>query len=229
MKNIFLTLIFLLTLGQVVMAQDQPLSELTKNMSVIIDGRILKENRDTLIGIDKVVEYATIIKDKEKMVRFGVQNENGIMVIITKSQSKSPDNVQMKDMLVKMGIEDSTVFKDIPGSVNDSLKKVHDFASIEHVPEFPGGFKAFYKYLGNNIRYPRDAQRAKVQGTVLLSFVIERDGSITDVELLKGVMESLDEEAIRVVSASPKWNPGMQDNRLVRVKFNINVNFHLGK
>jgi TonB family protein len=77
------------------------------------------------------------------------------------------------------------------------------------------------------MRYPRDARRAKVQGAVFLSFVVERDGSITDVELVKGVMESLDEEAIRVVSASPKWIPGRQDNREVRVKYKINVNFTL--
>ena len=130
-------------------------------------------------------------------------------------------------MLAKMGLEVKVKNNDIPVSAYDSLSKTFDFVTIEHQPEFPGGFKGFYKYLSENMRYPRDARRAKVQGAVFLSFVVERDGSITDVELVKGGMESLDEEAIRVVSASPKWIPGRQDNREVRVKYKINVSFTL--
>jgi hypothetical protein len=121
MKNIFLTLIFLVMLGSAAMAQEQPISELSKNMSVIIDGRLLKENRDILIGLDQAVESVTIIKEKEKMARFGVLNENGLMVIITKIQSRSADNIQMKDMLAKMGLEAKVKYNDIPVSAYDSL------------------------------------------------------------------------------------------------------------
>jgi protein TonB len=105
--------------------------------------------------------------------------------------------------------------------------KVYDFVSIEKQPEFPGGISKFYGYLGKAIKYPPMAQENNVQGKVFLSFVVEKDGKLTDITVTRGLGSGTDEEAIRVLKASPRWNPGIQNGKPVRVKYNINVNFTL--
>ncbi|WP_184465066.1 M56 family metallopeptidase [Pedobacter sp. AK013] len=110
---------------------------------------------------------------------------------------------------------------------SENTDKVYDFVSIEKQPEFPGGITKFYKYIGSNIKYPKLAQENNVQGKVFLSFVVEKDGSLTDIQIARGLGSGTDEEAIRVLKESPKWNPGIQNGLAVRVKYNINVNFTL--
>ncbi|PWS28084.1 energy transducer TonB [Pedobacter yonginense] len=105
--------------------------------------------------------------------------------------------------------------------------KVYDFVSIEKQPEYPGGIAKFYGYLGKAIKYPPMAQENNVQGKVFLSFVVEKDGKLTDITVTRGLGSGTDEEAIRVLKASPRWNPGIQNGKPVRVKYNINVNFTL--
>jgi protein TonB len=101
------------------------------------------------------------------------------------------------------------------------------FTVVEQQPEFPGGTAEMYKYLGKNIKYPSAASRANVSGRVFMSFVVNTDGSIQDVAVLKGLGFGCDEEAIRVVKAMPKWKPGKQSGRAVRVKYNLPINFQL--
>lgn len=101
------------------------------------------------------------------------------------------------------------------------------FTAVEQNPEFPGGAAEMYKYLSKNIRYPGAASRANIQGRVFLQFVVNTDGSITDVEVVKGVGFGCDEEAVRVVKSMPKWKPGRQSGRAVRVKYTLPVNFQL--
>jgi protein TonB len=105
--------------------------------------------------------------------------------------------------------------------------KVYDFVSIEKQPEYPGGLPKFYAYLSKAIKYPPMAQENNVQGKVFLSFVVERDGKLTDIQVTRGLGSGTDEEAIRVLKASPRWIPGIQNGKPVRVKYNINVNFTL--
>ncbi len=101
------------------------------------------------------------------------------------------------------------------------------FTAVEQQPEFPGGTTEMYKYLNKNIKYPGAASRANVSGRVFLQFVVNIDGSITDVEVVKGVGFGCDEEAVRVVKGMPKWKPGRQSGRAVRVKYTLPVNFQL--
>ncbi|MFD2582864.1 TonB family protein [Pedobacter vanadiisoli] len=110
---------------------------------------------------------------------------------------------------------------------SENIDKVYDFVSIEKQPEFPGGIAKFYKYIGGSIKYPKLAQENNVQGKVFLSFVVEKDGSLSDIQITRGLGSGTDEEAIRVLKESPKWNPGIQNGLAVRVKYNINVNFML--
>ncbi|RZK17101.1 MAG: energy transducer TonB, partial [Pedobacter sp.] len=90
-----------------------------------------------------------------------------------------------------------------------------------------GGISKFYGYLSKAIKYPPMAQENNVQGKVFLSFVVEKDGKLTDITVTRGLGSGTDEEAIRVLKASPRWNPGIQNGKPVRVKYNINVNFTL--
>ncbi len=101
------------------------------------------------------------------------------------------------------------------------------FTIVEEQPEFPGGTEAMYKFLRDNMRYPTMAREAGIQGTVFVTFVVERDGAITNVEVIRGIGGGCDEEAIRVVRNMPKWNPGKQRNQPVRVQFNLPVRFML--
>lgn len=101
------------------------------------------------------------------------------------------------------------------------------FEVVEQMPSFPGGEKALLEYLGNNIKYPVVAQENGVQGRVVVSFVVERDGSITDVRVVRSVDPSLDKEATRVVKSMPKWIPGKQNGSAVRVKYTVPVSFKL--
>lgn len=101
------------------------------------------------------------------------------------------------------------------------------FDVVEQMPSFPGGNTALMKFLNENIHYPVVAQENGVQGRVVVSFVVERDGHITDVQIARSVDPSLDKEAQRVVKSMPKWIPGKQNGSAVRVKFNVPVSFRL--
>ncbi|GAB3918041.1 energy transducer TonB [Mucilaginibacter boryungensis] len=101
------------------------------------------------------------------------------------------------------------------------------FTAVEEQASFPGGLGKFGDYLGKNIRYPAVARENNVQGKVFLTFVVERDGSLTDIKVLRGIGSGCDEEAIRVIKASPKWKPGMQNGRAVRSQFTVPISFTL--
>lgn len=101
------------------------------------------------------------------------------------------------------------------------------FDVVEVMPSFPGGNGALMSYLSSNVKYPVVAQENGVQGRVIVSFVVERDGSISDVKVVRSVDPSLDREAARVVKSMPKWNPGKQNGSAVRVKYNVPVSFRL--
>ena len=108
-----------------------------------------------------------------------------------------------------------------------SKKNQKVFDVVEQMPEFPGGIAAMLEYLMQNVKYPEDAEKQKVEGRVIANFVVETDGSISDVKVFKQVFPSLDAEAIRVLEAMPKWTPGKQNGKPVRVKYTVPVNFKL--
>ena len=102
------------------------------------------------------------------------------------------------------------------------------FVVVESMPEFPGGQQALFKYLSENVKYPVIAQENGIQGRVICQFVVNKDGSIVDVEVVRsGGDASLDKEAVRVIKTMPKWKPGKQRGKPVRVKYTVPVNFKL--
>ena len=111
--------------------------------------------------------------------------------------------------------------------VSQSNQNVYD--QVEQMPEFPGGMPAMIEFLQTNIKYPKDAIKQDVGGKVMVMFVVETDGSISNVRVARKVFPSLDEEAVRVVKTMPKWKPGKEKGRLVRVNYTLPVVFSIKK
>lgn len=115
------------------------------------------------------------------------------------------------------------VVDEVPPAVEET--KVFDV--VEQMPSFKGGDAALMEWLSKNIKYPVVAEENGIQGRVVATFVVERDGSITDVKIVKSVDPSLDKEAVRVLKSMPKWIPGRQNGQPVRVKYTVPVTFRL--
>jgi protein TonB len=101
------------------------------------------------------------------------------------------------------------------------------FTVVEKMPEFPGGQAALLKFLATSIKYPVIAQENGIQGRVVVAFVVNKDGSVVDAQVVRGVDPSLDKEALRVIGTMPKWSPGEQRGKPVRVKYTVPVQFRL--
>ncbi|GAB3924188.1 hypothetical protein GCM10028804_23980 [Larkinella terrae] len=125
---------------------------------------------------------------------------------------KHANNTKFRDLLDRKMVDDGN------GEI---------FTVVDKNPEFPGGMPALGAYIINNMKYPEPALRAHVSGRVFLSFVINTDGSMQDIQILKGIGFGADEEAVRMIKAMPRWKPGTQDGKPVRVKYNLPINFSL--
>lgn len=142
---------------------------------------------------------------------------------VTYKDSQRIDFSQPKNLLVKMDETWGTV-------VSPRADDPEVFEVVEQMPRFPnGGMPGLMQYLTENIRYPESAKQANIQGRVTVQFVVGKDGSIGNVSILRGVDEALDKEAIRVISAMPKWEPGMQRGEAVKVRYTVPVMFRLPK
>ncbi len=115
----------------------------------------------------------------------------------------------------------------IPEPPRDTTSTNGIYKAVEHEPEFPGGIEKLYRYLGRNLRYPAAAKENNIQGKVFVTFVVEIDGSLTDIKVSKSLSPETDAEAIRLMKASPKWNPGIQNGRAVRTQYTLPVAFTL--
>ena len=105
---------------------------------------------------------------------------------------------------------------------NDSIYQI-----VDEMPQFPGGEAAMMKFVANNVKYPQEAKDKEIDGRVFVSFVVEKDGSVSNVKVMRGIGGGCDEEAVRVISAMPKWKPGIKDGKPVRVSYMMPINFKL--
>ena len=117
--------------------------------------------------------------------------------------------------------------KDVIADEKPKEEETKVFDVVEQMPEFPGGQAALLKWIGDHIKYPAIAEENGIQGRVVCTFVVERDGSVTDVQVARSIDPSLDKEAIRVLKQMPRWNPGKQNGSSVRVKYTVPVTFRL--
>ncbi|MFW6019504.1 MAG: energy transducer TonB [Bacteroidales bacterium] len=140
------------------------------------------------------------------------------------------DEVETDDDLdLSAEADDETEIDDYePVEVDEpEVEEEEVFSVVEEQPSFPGGEEARMKYLQENIEYPQMARESGIEGTVYVTFVVEPDGSVTDVRVLRGIGGGCDEEAVRVVRNMPKWEPGKQRGKKVRVQFNMPIRFQL--
>lgn len=144
-------------------------------------------------------------------------NDDGI------SYSVEPFSVSTdEDNETKTSSNDLKVKITFPAETKDSV-----YNQPEVMPEYPGGMDAMLKYLSENIQYPKMARGKNIQGKVLVTFIVEKDGSISDIKVVKGIGGGCDEEAMRVIKTMPKWKPGMQNGKNVRVSFAIPISFKI--
>ena len=127
-------------------------------------------------------------------------------------------------MMAVLGLMTANAQKTV---ISQSNQSVYD--QVEQMPEFPGGMPAMIEFLQTNLKYPKDAIKQQVGGRVMVMFVVETDGTLSNVRVAKKVFPSLDSEAVRVVKTMPKWKPGKEKGRPVRVNFTLPVVFSLKK
>jgi protein TonB len=167
------------------------------------------------------------------------------MVEITKQEEQKPqpvevpkqttqleivdDNVETEDININAEVEQNEVIEEYvaPEVVEEEVVEQEIFQIVEEMPSFPGGEAELMKYVGSHIKYPQIARETGIQGRVFVSFVVEPDGSISNVKLLRGIGGGCDEEAMRVIKSLPKWKPGKQRGKAVRVSYQIPVFFKL--
>lgn len=183
------------------------------------------------------VEPEKVVEQVKSSIKFTAP------VIKKDSEVKPEDELKTQDQIMEtktaIGSFDVKGNNDVNGEVlkakeviaqpeppkHEEESKVFDV--VEQMPSFPGGNGALLEYLATHVKYPVVAQENGVQGRVIVSFVVEKDGSITDVRVVRSVDPSLDREAARVVSSMPRWTPGKQNGSAVRVKYNVPVMFKL--
>ena len=180
--------------------------------------------------IEKIVEK---VKSSIKFVAPVIKKDNEVN---PEDEMKTQDEIMSSKVAVGFANvigndESADVLRHKEALVTEPVKPREEenkvFEVVEQMPSFPGGSGALMQYLSKNTKYPPVAEENGIQGRVVCSFVIERDGSVSDVRIIKSVDPSLDKEAIRVVSSMPKWIPGRQNGQMVRVKYNLPVTFRL--
>ena len=192
----------------------------------------------------EVKQQKVQIKEPEKVVERVKSSVKFTAAVIKKDNEVKPeDEIKTQDQLMEtktaIGTFDVKGNDDANGEVlkakevitqPEPPKHVEEnkvFDVVEQMPSFPGGPQALLQYLNSNVKYPVVAQENGVQGRVVISFVVEKDGSVTDVQVAKSVDPSLDKEAQRVVKSMPHWIPGKQNGSAVRVKYVVPVSFKL--
>ena len=226
--------------------------ELKKNPKADLENR-----RGLYLEIGLVVVLVAVLvafnvksydKEEKAQVERQVSEEQEEIIIQTKNEELPPppppeqpevstefevveDDAEIKtELVVNAEVTDETkniAITPVKIEQEEEEEDVQIFTVVENDPEFPGGMEALYKYLRDNIKYPQLARDNNITGKVYVTFVVERDGSIANPRILKDIGGGCGQEAIRVVKSMPKWTPGKQRGKAVRVQFNLPVSFNL--
>ena len=187
------------------------------------------------------------VEDNSELYTVKDVSLNEEMIPITLPEKKTvppPPAAVTKAEIIEIVEDDADIEEDIMASTEDNVEWVdideYDvvtvepepeeeeiFMVVEDQPEFPGGTAALLEYLRKNIKYPAICRENNIQGRVLVTFIVNKDGAIVEPEVVKSVNPSLDKEALRVISQMPNWKPGSQRGKPVRVKYTVPVNFRL--
>ena len=192
-----------------------------------------KVERKEIIKQEKVEQVVEKVKSSIKFTAPVIKKDDEVR---PEDEMKSQDEIMNSKVAVGFANvigndENGEVLKAKEALVTEPVKPKEEenkvFDVVEQMPSFPGGMAALMAYLQKSIKYPPVAEENGIQGRVVCTFVVERDGSVTDVRVAKSVDPSLDKEAVRVVSAMPRWIPGKQNGQSVRVKYTLPVTFRL--
>ena len=192
-----------------------------------------KVERKEIVKQEKVEQVVEKVKSSIKFTAPVIKKDDEVR---PEDEMKSQDEIMNSKVAVGFANvigndENGEVLKAKEALVTEPVKPKEEenkvFDVVEQMPSFPGGMAALMAYLQKSIKYPPVAEENGIQGRVVCTFVVERDGSVTDVRVAKSVDPSLDKEAVRVVSAMPKWIPGKQNGQSVRVKYTLPVTFRL--
>ena len=192
-----------------------------------------KVERKEIVKQEKVEQVVEKVKSSIKFTAPVIKKDDEVR---PEDEMKSQDEIMNSKVAVGFANvvgndESGEVLKAKEVLVTEPVKPKEEenkvFDVVEQMPSFPGGMAALMAYLQKSIKYPPVAEENGIQGRVICTFVVERDGSVTDVRIAKSVDPSLDKEAQRVVSAMPKWIPGKQNGQSVRVKYTLPVTFRL--
>ena len=200
---------------------------MSEEQSKLMEGKVLREPAKQLDGD---VEYHspvdTVIIEKEPSK---VKKRTAKVVFHETNECKDPITQESLDegqAFEVVGNVDAEILQPEPPAVGENqLTLMGDV--VEQMPSFPGGPQALLDYLSEHINYPEGYEETCVQGRVVITFVVEKDGSLSDVAVVKSLEKAFDEEALRAVKSMPNWIPGMQDGKPVRVKYTVPVNFRL--
>ncbi len=176
---------------------------------------------EEVLATVQVTQIAIVDADKVKhevMDMETQQEDNTARGVVNQEGSDDADKFK--------AVQEQVVVKE-PEPEVQKPKEEQIFVAVEQPAEFPGGMAALMRWLNNNMRYPEAAQQNDIQGRVIVNFVVEKDGSIANVKIAKGVDKDLDREALRVVKKMPKWQPGKNNGVAVRSYFNLPVTFRL--
>lgn len=167
-------------------------------------------------------------------VALAVNAETVTEYVYDKPQNQVPVKKGNKAGTIKLGKQEIKVEKAEPATQTEieqkeSVEGIHQetFDVVENMPQFPGGPSKLFEFLAQNVNYPTEAEKANIQGRVIATFVVEKDGSISNAKVVKSIDPSLDAEALRVINAMPNWLPGKQNGKEVRVKYTVPISFHL--
>jgi TonB family protein len=195
-------------------------AEIDKDVIFFVDGKRVESIDD--INPENI-DHMEVLKDKDAMAKFGITDARGVILITTKSSGQT---IHLK--LDSVPSAKGEFQPSAEGEFHPAVIIVDPaLPMVEDMPEYPGGMEAMMKFVAENLKYPEQMQKEKVEGRVLLSFVVEKDGSVTNIEEVQSPHPVLTEEAIRVVKLMPKWKPGKQDGKEVRVQFNLPITFRL--
>ena len=139
------------------------------------------------------------------------------------------DDVEVEDIEINAEVDQTEVLEEyVPVEVvEEDVQEQEIFQIVEEMPSYPGGDQKLMEFVAKNIKYPQIARETGIQGRVFVGFVVEPDGSVSNVKVLRGIGGGCDEEAMRVVKSMPKWKPGKQRGKAVRVSYMLPVNFKL--
>jgi TonB family protein len=178
-----------------------------------------------------ILSSATV--KNSKTVRFFNKKTEWIFLKTAIAEADNKINDQDVLLAVKKAVNNPSgkdinkivAFADVTDTIPDKNNKV--FTSVEQVPEFPGGLTEFFNFLSKTIKYPNECRKKGIQGRVVIKFIVEKDGELTHFQIARGVEKEIDQEALRALKLSPKWKPGIQNGKPVRVAYAVPISFTL--